>query len=123
VVHRSYYYTPAAFAVHKDNTTIASPADLAGKTIGLGTATTYEAYLNGSLKIMGGEVMYDPPADLTVKPYTTDAEAIQDLALGDGTRLDAVMSAQPTIQAAIASGVPLKYIGTPAFLRTAGLCP
>ncbi len=110
-----YYYTPASFAVHKDNTTIKSPSDLTGKNVGLGTATTYELYLNGTLKIMGGEIMYDPPAGLTVKPYTTDAEAIQDLALGDGTRLDAVMSAQPTIQSAIASGVPLKYVGTPAF--------
>ena len=110
-----YYYTPASFAVHKDNTSIKSPADLTGKSVGLGTATTYEAYLAGSLKIMGGEIMYDPPAGLNVKPYTTDAEAIQDLALGDGTRLDAVMSAQPTIQSAIASGQPLKYIGTPAF--------
>ncbi|MBN1138727.1 MAG: transporter substrate-binding domain-containing protein, partial [Anaerolineae bacterium] len=110
-----YYYTPASFAVHKDNTTINSPADLTGKSVGLGTATTYEAYLAGTLKIMGGEVMYDPPADVNVKPYTTDAEAIQDLALGDGVRLDAVMSAQPTIQSAIASGVPLKYVGTPAF--------
>jgi peptide/nickel transport system substrate-binding protein len=110
-----YYYTPASFAVHKDNTTVTTPDDLAGKTVGLGTATTYEAYLGGTLKMTGGQVMYDPPADIKVKPYTTDAEAIQDLALGDGTRLDAVMSAQPTIQAAIASGVPLKYVGTPAF--------
>jgi len=110
-----YYYTPASFAVHKDNTTITTPDDLAGKTVGLGTATTYEAYLAGTLKMTGGQVMYDPPADIKVKPYTTDAEAIQDLALGDGTRLDAVMSAQPTIQSAIASGVPLKYVSTPAF--------
>ncbi len=110
-----YYYTPASFAVHKDNTTIKTPADLSGKTVGLGTATTYEAYLGGTLKIMGGEIMYDPPPGVIVKPYTTDAEAIQDLALGDGVRLDAVMSAQPTIQQAIDSGVPLKYVGTPAF--------
>jgi polar amino acid transport system substrate-binding protein len=111
----AYYYTPASFAVHKDNTTITSPSDLSGKTVGLGTATTYEAYLEGSLSILGGEVMYDPPTGIEVKPYSTDAEAIQDLALGDGVRLDAVMSAQPTIQNAIDEGVPLKYIGTPAF--------
>ncbi|NOX63656.1 MAG: transporter substrate-binding domain-containing protein, partial [Chloroflexi bacterium] len=35
-----YYYVPAAFAVHKDNTDINSPADLSGKRVGLGTATT-----------------------------------------------------------------------------------
>ena len=110
-----YYYTPASFAVHKDNTDIATVTDLAGKTLGLGTATTYDSYLDGSLAMYGGEVMYDPPAGIDVKAYSTDGEAIQDLALGDGVRLDAVMSAQPTIQTAIDSGVPLKYVGTPAF--------
>ncbi len=111
----AYYFTPASFAVHKDNTSIGSVGDLAGTTLGLGTATTYEAYLDGSLAIIGGEVLYDPPSGIEVKPYSTDAEAIQDLALGDGVRLDAVMSAQPTIQNAIDQGIPLKYVGTPAF--------
>ncbi|HEY84485.1 MAG TPA: transporter substrate-binding domain-containing protein [Chloroflexi bacterium] len=111
----AYYYVPASFAVHKDNTDIAAPADLAGKKVGLGTATTYEDYMNGDLAIMGGEIMYDSPSGIEMSPYPTDGDAIQDLALGDGVRLDAVMSAQPTIQTAIDSGVPLKYVGTPAF--------
>lgn len=110
-----YYFTPAVFAVHKDNTDIMTVDDLSGKVVGLGTATTYESWLNGTLSILGGEIMYDPPAGIEVKPYTTDSEAVQDLALGDGVRLDAVMSAQPTIQEAINNGVPLKYLGTPAF--------
>jgi len=113
-----YYYRPASFAVHKDNTTIKTPADLTGKAVGVGAATTYEAYLKGRLRLIDGQVMYDPPTGVHVKPYTTDAEAIQDLALGDGVRLDAVMSAQPTIQQAIASGVPLKYVGTPGFYES-----
>ena len=111
----AYYYTPAAFAVHKDNTTINGAADLADAKLGLGTATTYESYLNGELAMMGGVIAYDPPAVGEVVAYTTDQEAIQDLALGDGTRLDAVMSAAPTIQTAIQEGVPLKFVGTPAF--------
>jgi peptide/nickel transport system substrate-binding protein len=110
-----YYYTPASFAVHKDNTTITSVDDLADKKLGLGTATTYEDYLNGVLSMMGGEIMYDPPAVGEIVAYSTDQEAIQDLQLGDGVRLDVVMSAQPTIQSAIDAGVDLKYVGTPAF--------
>jgi polar amino acid transport system substrate-binding protein len=110
-----YYYTPASFAVYKDNTTIKTVEDLVGKTVGLGTATTYEDYLNGKLSIMGGEIMYDPPSGIEVKAYTTDAEAIDDLTLGDGVRVDAVMSAQPTIQRAIEDGAPIKFVGTPAF--------
>ncbi|MFN2243155.1 MAG: ABC transporter substrate-binding protein, partial [Anaerolineae bacterium] len=110
-----YYYVPASFAVHKDNTTITSPADLADANVGLGTATTYEDYLNGILAMLSGEIAYPPPAVGEITAYSTDQEAIQDLALGDGVRLDAVMSAQPTIIGAIAEGVPLKEIGTPAF--------
>jgi len=110
-----YYFTPASFAVHKDNTTITKPEDLTGKKLGLGAATTYVDFLAGTLTMLGGQIMYDPPPGVEVVEYTTDAEAIQDLALGDGVRLDAVMSAQPTIQHAIEEGLPLKYVGTPAF--------
>jgi polar amino acid transport system substrate-binding protein len=110
-----YYYTPASFAVHRDNTDIETVDDLSGKNVGLGAATTYLDWFEGNLAMLGGEVVYDPPPDVTVTEYSTDLEAIQDLALGDGVRLDAVMSAQPTIQNAIDEGVPLKYVGTPAF--------
>ncbi len=110
-----YYFTPATFAVHADNTDITTVEDFSGKALGLGTATTYESWLDGTLSILGGEIMYDPPSGVDVRPYTTDSEAVQDLALGDGVRLDGVMTAQPTIQEAINSGVPLKYVGTPAF--------
>ena len=110
-----YYYTPASFAVHKDNTTITSVEDLAGKRVGVGMNTTYEVYLAGKLQIMGGEIMYDPPTVVRVVSGIAGASAIHDLALGDGVCLDAVMSAQPIIQNAIDSGVPLKYVGTPAF--------
>jgi len=110
-----YYFTPASFAVHRDNTTITSPEDLTGKKLGLGAATTYVDFLNDALVMIGGQVMYDPPPGIEMVEYTTDSEAIQDLALGDGVRLDAVMSAQPTIQSAIEEGLPLKYVGSPAF--------
>jgi polar amino acid transport system substrate-binding protein len=111
----AYYYVPASFATHTDNTTIQTVDDLAGKTVGLGVATTYEAYLKGDLAIMGGEIIYDPPPGIKIWQYLTDAEAFEDMELGDGVRLDAVMSAQPTIQDAMDAGVPLKYLGTPAF--------
>ena len=90
--------------------------------MGLGTATTYESYLDGTLSIMGGEIIYDPPSGVDVQPYTTDVEAIEDLALGDGVRLDAVMTAAPTIQNAIDEGLPLKYVGTPAFYEPLAFC-
>jgi polar amino acid transport system substrate-binding protein len=113
-----YYYTPASFAAHADNTTIETVDDLAGKTVGLGIATTYEAYLNGELSMMGGEIAYDPPSDVKIWQYLTDGDALLDMELGDGVRLDAVMSAQPTIQDAMNAGAPLRYVGTPAFYES-----
>ena len=49
--------------------------------------------------------------------YETDLNALQDLALGDGTRLDAVLTAQPTGAGAIADGLPLKQLGEPVYFE------
>jgi polar amino acid transport system substrate-binding protein len=112
-----YYYTPAGFAVHKDNTTIKTVDDLAGKVIGLCGECTYEYFLRRELviPIPGYEVDYVAwePGDL--RTYPTDANAIEDLRLGDGVRLDAVMSAIPTLENAVQEGVPIKLVGDPAF--------
>ena len=112
-----YYYTPAAFAVHKDSE-IDSLADLNGKTIGACGGCTYDDYLNRQLTI---DAEGAPPFEYKVeageiKTYETDTHAFDDLRLGDGTRLDAVFSALPTIEEAISrGGYPLKVIGKPAF--------
>jgi polar amino acid transport system substrate-binding protein len=111
-----YYYTPAAFAVHKDSK-VSSLADLNGKVIGTCGGCTYDAYLLKDLVIDAEGV---PPYDYEVtageiKTYETDTNAFDDLRLGDGTRLDAAFSALPTIQEAIKSGYPLKIVGKPAF--------
>ncbi|RLC32994.1 MAG: hypothetical protein DRH32_02055 [Deltaproteobacteria bacterium] len=55
-----YYSSPAQFAVHKDNTTIKTIADLAGKRIGVATETTNERYLQRNLKIEGVKIVYQP---------------------------------------------------------------
>jgi len=112
-----YYYTPAGFAVHTDNTSFSSVDDLAGATIGVGTETTYERWLNKDLTIAveGYELVFADWEAGEIRPYSTDSEAIQDLGLGDGVRLDTVMSAVPTLQEAIDTGQPLKLLGEPAF--------
>lgn len=112
-----YYYTPAAFAVHQDSE-IDSLDDLNGKTIGACGGCTYDAYLNKNLEI---DAEGAPPFEYEVeageiKTYETDTYAFDDLRLGDGTRLDAVFSALPTIQQAIEKGgYPMKVVGKPAF--------
>lgn len=113
-----YYYTPASFAVHVDNTTIIEPTDLEGMIVGVGAESTYVYYLNDTLSLMegmGGVIMYDSPVGIDVRDYTTDSDAIEAIAEGDGVQVDAIMSAQPTIQAAIDDGIALRFVGTPAF--------
>jgi polar amino acid transport system substrate-binding protein len=111
----AYYFTPAAVAVHEDNTDITdAESGLDGKTIGVCGGCTYESYLEKSLEIPGYEIDFVID-DASVKAYNTDSSAIADLELGDGTRLDAVMSALPTLEGAIDKGKPLKLVGEPVF--------
>jgi polar amino acid transport system substrate-binding protein len=111
----AYYYTPAAAAVHEENTTITNlETDLDGKRIGVCGACTYEQYLDQTLNIPGEEIEFvvDNPQ---IQTYDTDTSAIQDLELGDGVRLDAVMSALPTLQGAVEAGKPIKIVGEPLY--------
>ncbi|MDP8945394.1 MAG: transporter substrate-binding domain-containing protein [Actinomycetota bacterium] len=110
----AYYYTPAAAAVHEDNTDITDlDTDLDGKRIGVCSACTYEFYLDRSLNIPGNyEFVVDNPQ---IQTYDTDSSAIQDLALGDGVRLDAAMSSLTTLQEAVDSGTPIKIVGEPLY--------
>ncbi len=111
-----YYYTPAAFAVHKDSAAT-SAADLNGKKLGVCGGCTYEAYLNKNLVIDAEgtpEFTYDVTAG-EIRTYETDINVLDDLRLGDGARLDGLLSARPTIDEAIKNGYPVKVIGEPAF--------
>lgn len=104
-----YYFTPASFAVNR-NSAVTTVAGLAGKRIGVGVATTYEQYLKRQL--FG---LVPPPQGTTVITYATDVPALQDLALGNGVKLDGVLSALTTIRAGIAGGMPLRVIEPPVF--------
>jgi His/Glu/Gln/Arg/opine family amino acid ABC transporter permease subunit len=111
-----YYYSPAAFAVHKDNTTLSIPADLAGKRVGVCAGSTYESYLEGKLVLRGGgRIAYDPPKGVVVRPYESDGDAYQDLVHGDGVRLDAVLMAKPMLEQIVREGKPLEVRFDPPF--------
>ncbi|MGD9307022.1 MAG: transporter substrate-binding domain-containing protein [Desulfobacterales bacterium] len=113
-----YYYTPAQFGVHKKNTTIKTLDDFAGKTVGLGSGTTYETYLdpNQELGIGGGEkIVYQVKNVKKIRIYTTDMEAVQDLALGDGVRIDGVLTSGFVIEEAGKKGIPIKVVGDPVY--------
>jgi polar amino acid transport system substrate-binding protein len=112
-----YYYMSAAFAVHQENTTLTSVTGLTGKRVGVRAPSLYEDYLNGVLDLgdYGGVISYPPPMGVDIVSYLYDQEAVLALAVGDGVNLDAVMSSQLFLQGAMDEGVPIKYLGTPAF--------
>ena len=115
-----YYYTPASFVVHKDSKA-ASIDDLKGKQVGVGAATTYQDYLEGKLTLEDETILKPAPEGVTVKTYTSDVDALTDLALGNGTRLDAVLTALPTADEAIKGGQPFKILGDPVYYEDLGL--
>jgi len=109
-----YYFAPAGLAVHADNTSITSPADLTGKTVGSCGGCTYEQYLEGTLEIPNYPIDFQVNG-AQIKTYPTDTDAIADLELGDCQRLCAVFSAVPTLQGAIDDGSKIKLLGDPLF--------
>lgn len=115
-----YYYTPASIAVYKDNTSITGASDLDGKKVGACGGCTYDLYLQNKLEIPLDESgtpkkVESEVTDPQIKTYDTDSTALQDLALGDGRRLDAAITALPTINAAVKSGSPIKIVGKPLY--------
>jgi len=111
----AYYYTPAVVAVHEDNTTVADlTMDLDGMKIGVCGGCTYDYFLQKTLDIPGYtfDFIID---DAEILTYDTDSTAVQDLALGDGVRLDAAISSETVILGAIDKGKPIKVVGDPVF--------
>lgn len=114
-----YYYTPASIAVHSDNTSIQDlSTDLNGKKICVGSGTTYESYLRHDLNLGPDAPKFDYVVDnAQIQGFNTDTDALDALALGDGVRCDAAMTALPTIAQYIADGNPVKVVGDPLYFE------
>ena len=111
-----YYTTPAAFFVHQDNTSLTQPSDLSGMKVGACAGCTYDSVLAGTLQIPGETINFIVK-DVQFSGYETDINALQDLALGDGVRLDGVLTSLYTGAGAIADGEPLKQLGDPVYFE------
>jgi polar amino acid transport system substrate-binding protein len=94
-----YYYTSGQIFVKKGGTQITGPADLAGKTVGVGDGTTYYQYLKDKTTAV-------------VKGYKTDLDAVPDLLNGN---IEFWMTAGPTGQQAILQGKPIEFSGKPLY--------
>ena len=118
---KPYYYTPAVMVVHADNTSVQDlTTDLDGAKVGVCSGCSYEQYLDMTLAIDGYTFDFVVD-DAKISGYDTDTTALQDLALGDGNRLDAVMTSVTTAQGFIDSGKPVKIAGDPLFFEPLGV--
>ena len=106
-----YYYSPYVFAVHADSK-IADQKELNGKRIGVETSTTSEDYINRRLVIDAPDF---PPVEYWLEPgeiktYADSMLPFDDLRLGDGVRVDAVIAPEQTVMNAIKNGYPIKAL-------------
>lgn len=109
-----YYYTPAQFAASADSG-IASLEDLNGQAICVGTATTYEDWLNGVDVGLPAESLYTAaPSGITVVSLPTDQECAQSIAAGR-TEFSAYLTSDTVVNSNIENGLPVVKVGGAAF--------
>jgi polar amino acid transport system substrate-binding protein len=109
-----YYYTPAQFAAAADSG-IATIEDLNGQTICVGTATTYEDWLNGVDLGLPAESMYmSPPEGVTVVTLPTDQECAQSIAAGR-TEFSVYLTSGTVVDSNISNGLPVVKVGGAVF--------
>lgn len=106
-----YYYSPYVYVLHKDSEA-RTVEDLNGKVIGVETATTSEDFINRQLEIDAPGL---PPVEYKLEPgeVRTFADSMlpfDDLRLGDGVRLNAVIAPEQTALNAIQNGYPLRIL-------------
>jgi polar amino acid transport system substrate-binding protein len=106
-----YYYSPYVYVVHKDSEA-KGVKDLNGKIIGVETGTTSEDFIRRQLEIDAPGL---PPVEYKLEPgeIRTFADSMlpfDDLRLGNGVRLDAIIAPEQTAQNAIKNGYPVKTI-------------
>jgi polar amino acid transport system substrate-binding protein len=111
-----YYYTPAQFAAAADSG-ITTLADIAGKPVCVGVATTYESYLNKKFDDLGlpeSSIYAQPPDGVTVVPLTSDQDCAQSIAAGR-TDFQVYLTSGTVVDQNITSGVPVVKVGSPVY--------
>ncbi len=111
-----YYYTPAVIAVRADSG-LTSLAELEGESLCVGSATTYDQWLNGDIEGLGlpaSSIYAQPPANVTVVPLPTDQECAQAIAAG---RQDFVgyVTSETVVNANLAAGFPVVKLGSAVY--------
>ena len=110
-----YYYTPAQMAA-TTKSGITTLDGLAGKTVCVGSATTYQDWLEGKLRACRSARCATPPGGVKVQTLDTDQACAQAIAAG---RQDAegLLSASTAIDSTIGNKTPIVKVGTPVFVE------
>ncbi len=110
-----YYYTPAQMTA-TTKSGITSLDGLAGKTVCVGTSTTYGDWLAGKLTAVSLGPVATPPAGVKIQTLDTDQACAQAIAAG---RQDAqgFLTSSTTVDAAIANKTPVVKVGAPVYIE------
>ncbi len=110
---KAYYYTPAQMTATTASG-ITTLDGLAGKTVCVGTATTYADWLAGKLTSVSLGPVATPPAGVKIETLPTDQECAQAIAAGR-KEAEGFLTSSTTVDAAIANKTPIVKVGAPVF--------
>lgn len=113
---KPYYYTPAQMAASQVSG-ITTLAGLAGKGICVGSQTTYQFWLEGTLALSDAPPPATPPAGATPFPLDTDQLCAQAI-LSGRTDFEGWLSSSTTVASAIKAGTPVITVGDPVFFES-----
>jgi polar amino acid transport system substrate-binding protein len=108
-----YYFTPAQMTARTD-TGITTVDGLAGKTVCVGSSTTYFEWLNGTLDFGTQSPQTKPPAGVQAITQSTDRKCAEAWKRGRKD-YEGWLSSSTTVEQAIKDGLPLVAVGDPVF--------
>jgi polar amino acid transport system substrate-binding protein len=110
-----YYYTPAQMSA-TTKSGITTIDGFAGKTVCVGTATTYEDWLKNKLESESLGPVATPPANVTVKGLESDNNCAEAITAGQNVG-DGFLSSITVIDSSIANGTPIVKVGDPVYIE------
>lgn len=106
-----YYYSTYVFVVHKDSKA-QNREDLKNVTFGVEGGTTADDYMHHDLQLDAKSIPPYHYLDFTPKmvTYNTSMLPFEDLRLGDGVRIGAIIAEKQTAKNAIEHGYPVRIL-------------